>query len=235
MLPGESYEQNSFRPDRRRSACGPKNDVRFYLNGVLIESHADGAIIVATDGHRMLVVRTSLPWDIGKIIVPRNACELVAKMKGDVYFSAVGDASRFKAERGGQAIEFAAVDGTYPDWRAAVSAERTQAVRIRACRPRRRSEGGRCNLQGIRRQGHFTDSGDWRRRGGHVRYWRHHRSEHQVRVFDRHANARLVIPGSPVQRRAPRLTRTHQPPQGGFCCPEKAMNLDNYAPRARSA
>lgn len=50
-----------------------------------------------------------------------NACELVAKMKGDVYFSAVGDASRFKAERGGQAIEFAAVDGTYPDWRAAVS------------------------------------------------------------------------------------------------------------------
>ncbi len=99
----------------------PKNDVRFYLNGVLIESHADGAIIVATDGHRMLVVRTSLPWDIGKIIVPRNACELVAKMKGDVYFCAVGDASRFKAERGGQAIEFAAVDGTYPDWRAAVS------------------------------------------------------------------------------------------------------------------
>ncbi|MBA0227379.1 hypothetical protein D7U89_18095 [Stenotrophomonas maltophilia] len=65
----------------------PKNDVRFYLNGVLIESHADGAIIVATDGHRMLVVRTSLPWDIGKIIVPRNACELVAKMKGDVYFA----------------------------------------------------------------------------------------------------------------------------------------------------
>ncbi|HDX0947953.1 TPA: hypothetical protein RNT26_000596 [Stenotrophomonas maltophilia] len=50
----------------------PKNDVRFYLNGVLIESHADGAIIVATDGHRMLVVRTSLPWDIGKIIVPRD-------------------------------------------------------------------------------------------------------------------------------------------------------------------
>ncbi|HHA2827114.1 MULTISPECIES: hypothetical protein [Stenotrophomonas maltophilia group] len=99
----------------------PKNDVRFYLNGVLIESHADGAIIVATDGHRMLVVRTSLPWDLGKIIVPRDACELIAKMKGDVDFSAVGDAKRFKADRGCQAIEFAAIDGTYPDWRAVVS------------------------------------------------------------------------------------------------------------------
>jgi DNA polymerase-3 subunit beta len=182
LLPGESYEQNSFRPDRRRSACGPKNDVRFYLNGVLIESHADGAIIVATDGHRMLVVRTSLPWDIGKIIVPRNACELVAKMKGDVYFSAVGDASRFKAERGGQAIEFAAVDGTYPDWRAAVS--KPNELKLSGFAPAVlegvvKAAGVIC---GDRRQGHFTDSGDWRRRGGHVRYWRHHRSEHQVRV-----------------------------------------------------
>lgn len=98
-----------------------KRDVRFYLNGVLIEPHADGAILVATDGHRMLIVRTFLPWNLGKVLVPRDACEIIAKMKGYVDFSAVGDARRFKADRGGQAVEFAAVDGNYPDWRAVVS------------------------------------------------------------------------------------------------------------------
>lgn len=98
-----------------------KRDVRFYLNGVLIEPHADGAILVATDGHRMLIVRTRLPWGLGKVFVPRDACELIAKMKGDVGFSDIGDARRFKADRGGQAIEFAAVGANYPDWRVAVS------------------------------------------------------------------------------------------------------------------
>lgn len=101
-----------------------KRDVRFYLNGVLIEPHADGALLVATDGHRLLIARTRLPWDIGKIIVPRDACEIIAKRKGDVEFSAVGVGARgprFKADRGGQAVEFAAVDGNYPDWRAVVS------------------------------------------------------------------------------------------------------------------
>lgn len=98
-----------------------KNDIRFYLNGVLVEPHADGAIIVATDGYRMLIVRTALEWELGKIIIPRDACELLAKMKGDVEFAAVGDAGRFKAAHGGRTIEFSAIDGRYPDWRATVS------------------------------------------------------------------------------------------------------------------
>ena len=101
-----------------------KKDVRFYLNGMLIEPGADGAVCVATDGHRLLVIRTNVPWNLGKIIVPRDACEIIAKMKGDVDFSAVGVGARgprFKADRGGQAIEFAAVDANYPDWRAVVS------------------------------------------------------------------------------------------------------------------
>ena len=34
----------------------PKSDIRYYLNGILIEKHHEkGVIIVTTDGHRMLV------------------------------------------------------------------------------------------------------------------------------------------------------------------------------------
>lgn len=93
-----------------------KNDVRYYLNGMLIEPHANGAVCVATDGHRLLVIRTNVPWSLGSVIVPRTACEHIAKVKGPVQFE--GDGKQFAAVSGSAKYGFTPIDGRFPDWRA---------------------------------------------------------------------------------------------------------------------
>lgn len=81
-----------------------KKDVRFYLNGVLVNSHH----IVATDGHRMhIAAHGQEGWDHGPVIIPREAVELAVKSKAtmlQVTPSQIGN------------VAFSPVDGTYPDY-----------------------------------------------------------------------------------------------------------------------
>lgn len=42
----------------------PKGDIRGYLNGVCVEHNANGARMIATDGHRMLVMKLNTDQDI---------------------------------------------------------------------------------------------------------------------------------------------------------------------------
>lgn len=98
-----------------------KKDVRFYLNGMLIEPGADGAVCVATDGHRMLVIRTNVPWSLGTMIVPRAACEHIAKVKAPVQFVRKGE--QVTAVSGHAKFGFAPIDGRFPDWRAVFPSE----------------------------------------------------------------------------------------------------------------
>lgn len=44
---------------RAVAECTAKQDIRYYLNGVLVELHASAIILVATDGHRLMVARDS--------------------------------------------------------------------------------------------------------------------------------------------------------------------------------
>ena len=96
-----------------------KHDVRYYLNGMLIEPGVEGAVCVATDGHRLLVIRTNVPWSLGSIIVPRAACEHIAKIKGPVQFAREGE--QVAAVSGHAKFGFAPIDGRFPDWRLVVS------------------------------------------------------------------------------------------------------------------
>lgn len=100
--------------------CAAKKDIRHYLNGVFFEPRNGKAIAVSTNGYVMCIAHTALEWDLGAIIIPRDVCEKLAKMKGDIVFSAVGDGQRFKAACGPSTIEFAAIDGNFPEWRDAV-------------------------------------------------------------------------------------------------------------------
>lgn len=101
-----------------------KKDVRYYLNGLLIEPGADGAVCVATDGHRLLVIRTNAPWTLGSVIVPRSACEHIAKCKAPVQFEQVGE--QFVASSGPVEYGFAPIEGRFPEWRAVFPHDRNE-------------------------------------------------------------------------------------------------------------
>ena len=92
----------------------PKKDIRYYLNGALLEVNGDGAWLVATDGHVLLaglVTGNIETREQGRWIIPRDALEIAAKLKKYAVALVVGD----RCSLGG--LPFEPVDGIYPDWR----------------------------------------------------------------------------------------------------------------------
>jgi DNA polymerase III sliding clamp (beta) subunit (PCNA family) len=99
-------------------------EARYYLNGVFLEPHplGIGAILVATDGHRLAAIYDK------DAIVPRPAImatpkELIAAVKkiratGDFLLFERGEKfDDVKAEAGAMTLKTHEIDGTFPDWR----------------------------------------------------------------------------------------------------------------------
>ena len=90
------------------SHCVPKDDVRYYLNGVLVEHN----IIIATDGHRMAVTHDASDveeWE--PVIIPGDIVKTVLKMTPKIQ-----EVIPIEPNKLGD-ISFTPIDGTYPDWR----------------------------------------------------------------------------------------------------------------------
>lgn len=115
--------------------CMAKADIRFYLNGVQIEATRKETRVIATDGHRLTVMRYAPPDGnaLGKLekvafIVPRDD---VLKMKAtgtgkthaidiDVPDDLKGE---FRATGPMGVVVFRAVEGVFPDYRRVIPKE----------------------------------------------------------------------------------------------------------------
>ena len=95
-----------------------KKDVRYYLNGVLLERDTIGRFyLVATDGSRLAVgtffdpeSTQAGPW---QIIIPLDVCKTAAKSKVPALrLVARGDGKYEIAD-----LVFTPIDGRFPDWR----------------------------------------------------------------------------------------------------------------------
>lgn len=114
-----------------------ERDVRFYLNGVCLDTTGPEPVMVATDGCRMLVVRVPLVSTLprGCYVIPRALLETVKPVKGGrgegwlpvtltVY--AATDTDTARAELAGASTASAPlVDGRFPDWRRVVPSNLT--------------------------------------------------------------------------------------------------------------
>lgn len=80
--------------------CAPKDDIRYYMNGCLIESNATTTRMVVTDGHYLYAEDTAVDENTftGSLIVPRATLEL-AKAKNGFWYIDVG------SEQGRTAID----------------------------------------------------------------------------------------------------------------------------------
>lgn len=93
-----------------------KNDIRHYLNGLLI----GGGKVVATDGHRMIVVDSPRSEFEPTVFSIRG---VISKQAIDCEFVFIGDDHGVVMSKNGKGVEldsvvkFSIVDGRYPDYK----------------------------------------------------------------------------------------------------------------------
>jgi DNA polymerase-3 subunit beta len=105
-----------------------KSDIRYYLNGILIESSPAETRAVATDGHALLARREARKDDndgAACIIMPDNVVAAILKWKAPhksafdapIVITAPADPNaEHRAEWCGQIAVFRPVDGKFPDY-----------------------------------------------------------------------------------------------------------------------
>jgi len=100
-----------------------KDDIRYYLNGVLVEVHANIAYLVGTDGHTLAVARIARDGENmagqGSAILPRELVEKI-KAKGNhglALVLSVGEDGQCTLNDCGTRTTSGAIDGKFPDWR----------------------------------------------------------------------------------------------------------------------
>ncbi len=98
-----------------------QQDVRYYLNGMLLELHEEGLRSVATDGHRLALAGIALNTGITekrKPIVPRKGILELARLLGDVETtcSLVFGDNHVRATVNEYTFTSKLIDGKFPDY-----------------------------------------------------------------------------------------------------------------------
>jgi DNA polymerase-3 subunit beta len=97
-----------------------QQDVRYYLNGTLLETDGHALRAVATDGHRLSLCELSLPGTAGElqqIIVPRKGVlELQRLLDGEGELTIELGASHIRVQIGDVRLTSKLIDGKFPEY-----------------------------------------------------------------------------------------------------------------------
>lgn len=109
-------EQSTFATAIERvKHAAASNDIRYYLNGLLIEQNGSSITTVGTDGHRLAVASADAECGSGNFILPNGAvAELAKLLDGGSVFMAVGDRT-VSFDLGRIHLISKLIDGKYPD------------------------------------------------------------------------------------------------------------------------
>ena len=115
-------------------------DVRFYLNGLLLDLRDQVLRCVATDGHRLAMAETQLAAEVTarrQIIIPRKGVlELQGLFEtGDGTVDLEFGRNHLRLRRGGVTFTSKLIDGRFPDYEAVIpiGADKTCASIARTC------------------------------------------------------------------------------------------------------
>ncbi|MEW5769209.1 MAG: DNA polymerase III subunit beta [Pseudomonadota bacterium] len=96
-------------------------DIRYYLNGMLLSVQGKRLTVAATDGHRLAVDAADLPEEVGQgvdVILPRKTVLELIKLLGDgedpVHLQV--NQSQVVFRRPDFELRSKVVDGKFPDW-----------------------------------------------------------------------------------------------------------------------
>ncbi|MDX1496706.1 MAG: DNA polymerase III subunit beta [Salinisphaeraceae bacterium] len=108
-------------------------DVRYYLNGLLLEVNANRVRCVATDGHRLAMsdVQADLAADLDiQVIVPRKAITEMQRLLGesDDQIELTVNAHHLQIQLGTIRFTSKLIDGRFPDYERVIPAEGTEIM-----------------------------------------------------------------------------------------------------------
>jgi DNA polymerase-3 subunit beta len=119
----------------RTSFAMAHQDVRYYLNGMLLDLREHSLRCVATDGHRLALAETKLDGKIAtgrQIIVPRKGViELQGLFEtGEGLVELEFGRNHLRVRRGGVTFTSKLIDGRFPDYEAVVPIGADKEVRV---------------------------------------------------------------------------------------------------------
>ncbi len=105
----------------RTSFAMAQQDVRYYLNGMLLEVTGGGVRTVATDGHRLATTHCAVDTDLPsklQVIVPRKGILELARLleDSDAEAKVVVGSNHIRVSVGGYLFTSKLVDGKFPDY-----------------------------------------------------------------------------------------------------------------------
>ncbi len=109
-----------------------QQDVRYYLNGMLLETEGRNLRAVATDGHRLALCETELSSRVDtaqQVIVPRKGVlELQRILSGDGNFELAVGSNHVRAKIGDIRFTSKLIDGRFPEYGRVIPAAPTKLV-----------------------------------------------------------------------------------------------------------
>lgn len=110
-------------------------DVRYYLNGLLLELRDNALRCVATDGHRLALAETRLEGEVSarrQIIIPRKGIlELQGLFEaGEGLVDLEFCRNHLRLKRGGVTFTSKLIDGRFPDYEAVIPIGADKDVRV---------------------------------------------------------------------------------------------------------
>jgi DNA polymerase-3 subunit beta len=99
-----------------------QQDVRYYLNGMLVEVSGEMLRTVATDGHRLALSEAAVSTGVGgkqQVIVPRKGVLEMSRLlteEGDAEVAILLGGNHIRVEHGSLSFTSKLIDGKFPDY-----------------------------------------------------------------------------------------------------------------------
>ena len=104
--------------------CQSTEEVRYYINGVYLHSHEGTARAVATDGHRLARIDSTIQADFPGVIIPRKIVGELRKLQADEVTVQIS-ATKLRVTAGDVVLLSKVIDGTFPDYTRVVPQDNT--------------------------------------------------------------------------------------------------------------
>lgn len=110
-------------------------ETRYYLNGVYFHSVDDKLVLCATDGHRLSLIKTDIPWTADGFILPKQTVQMLLQTikkggNGTVTMKLLKGGLQTMFYTPTSIIRSKNIDGTFPDYNRVIP-ERSENIKIK--------------------------------------------------------------------------------------------------------